>query len=63
MMNGFKFVSAAAYPTSLATGLWIVWALVTPGDHFANGNVLVGPSLFASLGVGSVLRWDQGDSI
>jgi hypothetical protein len=48
-------VALAAF--CLGTICWIAWGLETPGDYFANGSVMVDPTLIAAVLAGLFVGW------
>ncbi len=62
-MNGIKFIKSISTAVTLATMVWVSWALATPGDYFANGNEWVNPSLVLAVLVGSIVGWWAANKI
>ncbi len=40
-----RVVNASLSAFILFSIIWIVWAFLTPGDYFGNGNIMVEPTL------------------
>jgi hypothetical protein len=55
--NFLKILFSLASSFVLATIIWILWGLITPGDYFGNGSVLIIVSLILSLIFGFVLGY------
>jgi hypothetical protein len=51
---GSRLLASALCAFCLVTADWIVWAFLTPGDYFANGNAWVEPSLLLVFVVGLI---------
>jgi uncharacterized membrane protein YfcA len=48
-----KIINSISLTVSMVTICEISWGLYTPGDYFANGSILVTPSMIASAIFGS----------
>jgi hypothetical protein len=40
-----RVVNASLSAFIMFSTIWIVWAFLTPGDYFGNGNIMVEPTL------------------
>jgi hypothetical protein len=56
MLNiGIRLLGSVLCAFCLCTVGWIVWGILTPGDYFANGSVMVKPSLLLAGLIGLVV--------
>ncbi len=58
--KSIRVVNASLLAFIMFSIIWIVWAFLTPGDAFGNGNIMVEPTLigFPVMGllIGSLFR-------
>jgi hypothetical protein len=49
----WRVVFAGFGAFALGTACWAAWGLATPGDYFANGNLLCLPTLLGAVAIGA----------